>query len=119
MKWLKYIFIILFFVMVLPGLIYLGLAVYYQDSFMYGTWINGIYCTGKTVHEVAGELEDQFDYEEISIQTPDGTEVLNLENIELEIDCLTSLNEYRNMQNPYLWFIRMLSGNQKKDFRRH
>ena len=47
-KWLKFSAILLFMIFILPGLIYLGLAIYYQDSFMYGTWINGIYCTGKT-----------------------------------------------------------------------
>ena len=50
--------ILLLTMIILPGLIYLGLAIYYQDSFMYGTWINGIYCTGKTIEEVEAIVID-------------------------------------------------------------
>ena len=33
--------------------LYTGLSVYYADRFSYGTWNNGIYCTGKSVPEAA------------------------------------------------------------------
>ena len=36
---------------------YLGLAFYYRDGFSYNTWINGVYCTGKTLDEVNEELQ--------------------------------------------------------------
>ena len=35
---------------------YLGIAFYYMDGFSLGTWINGVYCTGKSVEEVNEEL---------------------------------------------------------------
>ena len=28
---------------------YVGLAFYYRNAFEYGTWINSIYCTGKSI----------------------------------------------------------------------
>ena len=44
---------------VLTGILtalYTGLSVYYADSFSYGTWINGIYCTGMSISEANEKL---------------------------------------------------------------
>ena len=35
---------------------YLGLSRYYSSGFSYGTWINGVYCTGKSINEINDEL---------------------------------------------------------------
>ncbi|MDE6202350.1 MAG: hypothetical protein K2G19_02605, partial [Lachnospiraceae bacterium] len=51
---------------------YLGLAYYYADGFSYNTWINGIYCTGKSVNEVNDELLKQYDYAGLTITDSDG-----------------------------------------------
>ena len=34
----------------------LALGMYYRNNFPVNTWINGVYCTGKTVEEVNAEL---------------------------------------------------------------
>ncbi len=39
---------------------YLGLSNYYKDRFGYNTWINGVYCTGKSLNEVNEELKKQI-----------------------------------------------------------
>ena len=36
--------------------VYFVLAFYYREGFSLNTWINGVYCTGKTVEEVNSEL---------------------------------------------------------------
>ena len=46
---------------------YLGIALFYTDGFTFGTWINGIYCTGKSVGEVNRELISQTTYEQILV----------------------------------------------------
>lgn len=51
---------------------YLGLALYYGDSFSYGTWINGVYCTGKSINEVNDELLKQCNYTGLTIIDSDG-----------------------------------------------
>lgn len=35
---------------------FLALALYYRNNFPVNTWINGVYCTGKTVEQVNAEL---------------------------------------------------------------
>ena len=36
--------------------LYCLMAYYYRNGFSYGTYINGVYCTGKTIEEVNNEL---------------------------------------------------------------
>ena len=90
---------------------YLGLAYYYADGFSYNTWINGVYCTGKSVNEVNDELLKQFDYKGLTIIDGDGKSYAILpEEVAFSFDFNDALNIYLERQNPYLW-IDNLSGN--------
>ena len=94
------------FLIILLSLIamYLGLARYYSDGFSYGTWINGVYCTGKSVNEVNDELLKQFDYEGLTITDSDGKSYAILsEEVGLNFDFYEALRLYLERQNPYLW----------------
>ena len=42
---------------------YFALMQYYKENIPYGTWINGIYCTGMTYDDVAKKLLETSDYE--------------------------------------------------------
>ena len=106
--------ILLMTIVILPGLIYLGLAIYYQDSFMYGTWINGIYCTGKTIEEVETELIENFEYDSIYVITPQSVEVMKTEELGFQYDFKSALEEYRRNQNPFVWWSHMLTGHQNE-----
>ena len=114
-KWIKYLSVILMIVIGLPGLIYLGLAIYYQDSFMYGTWINGIYCTGKTVQEAAKELTENFEYDSLYVITPQDVEVIEPDSFEIKYDFESALEEYRDRQNPFVWYSHVLTGHQNEE----
>lgn len=107
--------LILITIIMVPGLIYLGLAIYYQDSFMYGTWINGIYCTGKTVPEAAEELSENFEYDVLYVVTPQDVEVLEVSDLDIQYDFESALKEYRRRQNPLVWYSRMLTGHQNEE----
>ena len=106
-KKIALIIFISFFVLILfTGTVYFSLAKYYEDGFSYGTWINGIYCTGKSVEEVNEELLTQFSVSEIKISFDDGaTEVIALDNILYSIDYKAELELYREKQNPNLWIL--------------
>lgn len=49
----------------------LALSLYYRNSFPVSTWINGIYCTGKSVEQVNEEL---ISHEEASVITVTGAD---------------------------------------------
>ena len=51
------LFLLIGMFVVLAG--FLALAAYYRSHFPVNTWINGVYCTGKTVEQVNQELVGQ------------------------------------------------------------
>lgn len=110
----KMILTISFCVLILllfAGGIYFGLAKYYAGGFSYGTWINGIYCTGKSVEEVNEALLAQFTVTEIEISFGDGTiETIALEDISYSVDYKEQLEAYKDKQNPYLWMENLWKG---------
>lgn len=94
---------------------YLGLVHYYADGFSYGTWINGVYCTGKSVNEVNDELLKQFDYEGLTIIDGDGKSYTILaRDVELTFDFNESLRLYLERQNPYLWIDNLVGDARAK-----
>lgn len=48
------------------------LALYYRNNFPVNTWINGIYCTGKTVEQVNEELIQQAPMSAVTLVGEDG-----------------------------------------------
>ena len=53
--------------------LYIGIGFCYRGRFAPGTFINGIYCTGKTTEEVNEELKSIYPHNSIWVQ--DGEEV--------------------------------------------
>ena len=83
---------------------YVGLAFYYRNAFEYGTWINSIYCTGKSIEEVNKELAGQFSYEGITVYDKEGSAYqIPAQDIDYQYDFAEALNLYLNRQNAWLW----------------
>ena len=81
---------------------YLGLVFYYSEGFSYGTWINGVYCTGKSINEVNDELLKQSNYEGLTITDSDGESYTILsEEVNLNVNYERTLELYLQKQNPY------------------
>ena len=83
---------------------YIGLAIYYHNAFAYGTWINGVYCTGKSIGDVNDELAQGFSYEGITIHDKDGNQYkIAAEDIGYRFDFVKALELYRQQQNAWVW----------------
>ncbi|MBD5445643.1 MAG: hypothetical protein HDR29_08865 [Lachnospiraceae bacterium] len=97
--------IILFFIVIAQFLIaYIGLAFYYRNAFEYGTWINGVYCTGKSIEEVNKDLSEQFEYEGITIYDRDQNAYrITAGDIDYQYDFAEALELYLDRQNSWLW----------------
>lgn len=94
---------------------YVGLAEYYKDGFSYGTWINGVYCTGKTVEEVNEELLKSCSYEGLTIYDAKGEPFLiKAEDIGFTFDFEEALSLHLSVQHPYLWGYRLIAAREKK-----
>ena len=93
---------------------YLGAAFYYMGGFSFGTWINGVYCTGKSVEEVNAELLGQELQSELTVIYPitDGTEQTEIDRKSsyfvldeqiVKLDYTRSLQRLLQRQIPLLW----------------
>ena len=92
---------------------YMGLAVYYHNAFIYGTWINGIYCTGRSIQEVNDELAKNFTYEGVTVEDKDGGRyVISAEEISYQFDFKKALEIYQRQQNPWMWIDSLMGGHR-------
>lgn len=89
--------------------IYFALALYYRNAFSVCTWINGIYCTGKSVEEVNSELLSQVEAPIVIITDHEGkSHEIDLVKADYQEDYMISLQSYMQKQNPYLWIENMI-----------
>lgn len=93
---------------------YLGIAYYYMGGFSFGTWINGVYCTGKSAEEVNEELLAQKHQAELEVVYPicggeDQPEEERkssqfvLDEQTLSFDYTKPLQQLLQKQRPLLW----------------
>lgn len=105
--------IIILFILLCAGA-YLGIAFYYMDGFSFGTWINGVYCTGKNVEEVNRALLEQELQAELEViypicggveqeETERRSSHFALEKQAVEFDYTRPLQRLLQKQQPLLW----------------
>lgn len=105
------VWLILGIPIILLGILYLLLTAYYSGTFSLGTWINGVYCTGKSVEEVNQLLLADTILPEFQVTDQDGrTQKISLEKVECRIDYTLHLEQFMKQQNPFLWIARLLTG---------
>lgn len=82
----------------------LALGMYYRNNFPVNTWINGVYCTGKTVEQVNTELTARAEDADIVILDAEGEEwTLGGEAVQLEPDYTAALKSYLRQNSTALW----------------
>lgn len=86
----------------------LALGVYYQNNFPVNTWINGVYCTGKTIDEVNAELVGQTETADVVLVDAEGQEwTLKPEAIGLRPDYREALQEYLKQHASFFWMNQL------------
>ncbi len=92
--------------LVLLAIVYCLLGVYYIGGFPCFTWINGVYCTGKTVSEVNEELIRNDNYEGIAILDKSGARLfVDAASVDMSIDYTASLYDIFSNRSPLSWGI--------------
>ncbi len=105
----------LFLLLIPVFAVYFLLAYYYKDGFCLNTWINGVYCTGKTVEEVNAELLSEMEAPILIITDKNGGRyAIDMAELGFEGDYIASLNRYQEEQNALLW-IDNLTFHQKHE----
>ncbi|MBD5532191.1 MAG: L,D-transpeptidase family protein [Lachnospiraceae bacterium] len=89
--------------------VYIFLAAYYAKGYSLGTYINGIYCTGKTPTEVNALLQGEPVRGELIVQiSEEEQEMLDLSGVSRQMDYMPQLEQLLAGQNPFLWCRNLL-----------
>ena len=88
---------------------FLLLTFYYQNNFPVNTWINGVYCTGKSVEEVNQELSAGAEAPVIHIWDEEGNDYhIDLAGTDYTADYTESLERFIRQQNPLSWLENLM-----------
>ena len=91
--------------------VYIGLGFYYMNGFPCFTWINGVYCTGKSVDEVNEELCQKYQYDGINVTDISGAELfISTKDAGVSIDFTSTLDSYLSDKNPFAWGYYFFKG---------
>ena len=91
-------------IIVLMTALYFALGLYYVGGFPCFTWINGIYCTGKSVSEVNAELLKSAPYDGIAIMDKSGARLfVSSAETDLTMDYTGALTEVYKNTDPLKW----------------
>lgn len=83
---------------------FLLLALYYRNNFPVNTWINGVYCTGKSVEEVNQELSAKAEAPVVRILDEEGNAwLIDITESGYVADYTEPLENFIRRQNPLLW----------------
>lgn len=83
---------------------YGGMAAYLNNKFFYGTEINGVNCSGKTVEQVHSLLEDKAKSYKLTIkERGNKEESISAEELGLSIDVSDKLKDIKNSQSSLKW----------------
>lgn len=94
------------FILTLVG--FFGLALYYRYNFPVNTWINGIYCTGKTIEQVNRELSDQTEVPAVTIVGMGGSNCqLDLHRADGRADYTAALRQYLRNNSIFVWMSNL------------
>lgn len=103
-KVLKYTSIAFLAAVLVAIIIYISIMKYYKSNFAVNTWVNGVYCTGKTVEEVNTELLFGAEAPVITIIGKDGEMAeISLVDANYHEEYLSNLQSHIKNQNTVLW----------------
>ena len=92
---LRIIFYVIAAIVVVVAGFDIAMSTYYRDSFPAFTWINDVYCTGKTVTEVNGELLQDVKAPVLTITDKDGNQAqIDLSEVGYTESYEAALTEY-------------------------
>ena len=104
---IKIVFVTILFLILLLLTGYLLFVIYYSKGFGVNTWINGVYCTGKSVEEVNSELLSQIEAPIVIIKDDENEYAIDFATVGYEADFSLALHSYQRRQNAFCWLEDM------------
>lgn len=89
-------------------LIYFGLAIFFQNHFVFGTTINGVPCAGKTLEQVEKDILKEVEGFEMKITGKEGFETaIAGKDIDLMVIFNGELEKVKKEQQPFGWIVSL------------
>lgn len=99
------------------GISYIALSLYYRNCFTPNTWINGVYCTGKTVEDINESLLSGTEAACFTIWDESGNSyTVRPEDIGYQADYQEALRTYQREQITFLWMFELTERKEPEIF---
>lgn len=93
--------------------LYLGLSLYYQNRFLFGSTINGIDYAGKTVEQVMQDIDDEISTYTLSLHGRNNiSAVLSAQDIGYHYVKDNQISQLQEQQNPFLWPMALFGSDE-------
>jgi vancomycin resistance protein YoaR len=87
-------------------IIYLGFAIYFMNHFYFGSSINCISVSGKSINTVNEIMASELEKYELKLKERNGKiEQIKAKEIELRYDSGEEFNDSKEKQNPFKWIV--------------
>ena len=96
-------------------IIYFGMSVYFRNHFYYGSEINCISVSGKSIDQVEEELPKEVEsYKLTLVERDNKLEEISGQDIGLKYLINNDIKNLKQKQNPFSWFISMFDSEDLK-----
>lgn len=96
-------------------IIYFGMAIYFKDHFYFGSVINGINVSGKTVQDAEEKISSELQSYTLSLEERgDKKEQITAADISLKYNSNSETQSLKDKQNPYKWILALFNNNDSK-----
>ncbi len=88
--------------------IYFGLSIYFMSHFYFGTTINGVGVSGKSIASAEKTMQNAMDNYELTIKERDGsTDVIVGSDIDMVVTWDNEIDGFLDTQNGFSWVIKL------------
>lgn len=94
---------------------YIGISQYFTNHFYFGSKINGISVSGKTVDQAKAKMASTLQSYVLNIKERDGkTETIKAQDIDEKYNSVNEYQKLKDEQSPYKWIIGIFNGKNSK-----
>jgi len=96
-------------------IMYFGMSIYFMNHFYFGSTINNINISGKSVEDVNKQMASEIQAYQLNIKERGGAnEQISGEKIGLKYDMDGDFKVFKDKQNPYKWILSVFNKKESK-----
>jgi hypothetical protein len=88
---------------------YFSLALHFRNHFYFGSTINLVDVSGKTVEEAEKQIANKFSSYSLKLQDSEGTEEIKASDIDLKYEPNGQVSQLKEEQNAFKWLLALIN----------